>query len=284
MRYVPYDPTQITYPPNWHERVDTAREKIEAASPEQRSAEVNKHRLWSEPKLKQELANIMAHKCWYTEAPQIGTDADIDHFRPKNAVKDVSRPSGEKHPGYWWLALEPANFRFSCIVANRRRRDVETGVVGGKADEFPLWDEDTRAWTPSDDYDLEQPLLIDPCNPAEVALITFSENGEATTRYNKTEKPRLFTKADRSIKLYHLNHSDFVKARISIRDTLKKCIEDAQRYYKRLDDANTDTERAYARAICYLRKARSEKAPFSSFASAVLEPYRSDDSLIPVFL
>jgi hypothetical protein len=168
-------------------------------------------------------------------------------------------------------------------VANRLRRDIETGQVGGKADEFPIWDESNRAWCPDDDCDLEQPLLIDPCNPAEVALITFGENGEATTRHSKEQMPRLFAKAETSIRLYHLNHSEFVKARITIRDTLTKYIEDAKRYYKRLDTAGADTEHAYMRAIERLRDACSEQSPFSSFAISILEPHRLEDSLAPVF-
>lgn len=184
---------------------------------------------------------------------------------------------------YWWYAFDPANFRYSCIVANRLRRDIETGNVGGKADEFPIWDERNRAWCPDDDCDVEQPLLIDPCNLADVALITFGENGEATTRHSKEQMPRLYAKAHTSIRLYHLNHSEFVKARIDIRDALTKNIEDAKRYYRRLDSGDADTEHAYMRAIEGLREACSERSPFSSFAISILEPHRLEESLAPVF-
>ena len=282
MRFVPYNPAEISYPPDWELKANAARREIEAAPPDNRSDEVRKYRgLWSE--LKSELARITNGKCWYTESLQAGTDTDIDHFRPKNAVKGVTKSTGENHPGYWWLALEPANFRFSCIVANRRRRDVETGIVGGKADEFPIWNEETRAWEPNNDCDLEQVLLIDPCNPADVALITFGENGEAIPRYSEDEKPRLFKKAKCSIKLYNINYSDFVKARITIRNTLMKHIEDAQRYFKRLDSSGPDIDHAYMRAISDLREACSEKSPYSSFAIAILTPHRMDESLFPVF-
>jgi hypothetical protein len=285
MRHVNYDPGKIKYPDGWHERAEAARKSIKDASADTRSEKVKKYQpLWAE--LKPILAEVMRGKCWYTEAPQAGagTDTDVDHFRPKNAVKGVRKnDTNEEHPGYWWRALEPDNFRYSCIVANRPRRDIETGHVGGKVDEFPIWDEKTRAWKPDDDCNAEQPLLIDPCNPAEVALITFAENGEATARHNKSERPRYFAKADCSIKLYHLNHSEFVKARIGIRDKLVKYIEDARRYYKQLDDADANTEHAYMRTIEHLREARNEYSPFSSFAVAFLEPYRLDDSLAPVF-
>lgn len=282
MRYVPYDPTKIKYPSDWHERAKAALKAVEDASEAEKSDIVNKHRLWAE--LKSELAPIMNDKCWYTEAPQAGTDTDVDHFRPKNAVKGVKKSgTDEIHPGYWWLAFDPANYRYSCIVANRRRRDVETGFVGGKADEFPLWDETNRAWCQTDDCDIEQPLLIDPCNPADVALIIFGEDGEAKPRHEESKSPRFFAKADRSIKLYHINHTDFVKARIKLRDSIMKFVEDARTYYKRLDSGNADADRAYMRAIEELRKACNEKAPFSGFAMEILEPYRTEECLAGVF-
>lgn len=283
MRYVPYDPGKINIPPGWQAKAQAARAAVDAVAPEQRAAEINKHSdVWKD--LKPELAKIMNNKCWYTEAPQIGTDTDVDHFRPKNAVKGVRKTStGEEHPGYWWLAFEPTNYRYSCIVANRRRRDVETGNVGGKADEFPISNETQRAWCPTDDCKEEQSLLIDPCNREEVELITFAEDGEAKERHSKSEKPGPHEKAKRSIELYHLNHTDFVKARISIRVKLKRLIEDAQCYYQELDNNSANTQRAYSSAIQDLREACSEQASFSSFAIAMLQPYRLDDSLTGVF-
>jgi hypothetical protein len=196
-------------------------------------------------------------------------------------VKGVKNPATRApHPGYWWQAFDPTNFRYSCIVANRRRRDLETGRVGGKADEFPLWEEKKRAWKPQDDCNEEQPLLLDPCNPADVALITFAENGEAIPRYSEQDKPRLYARAKKSEELYHLNHSDFVKARINIRVQLEKLIEDSERYYRKLDNGDATNDYAYMRAIVQLREACSEKAPFSSFALAYLQPYRTKDSLV----
>lgn len=283
MRHIKYDPSKIEYPDGWLERAEAARKAVESAAPDKRADEIKKYSdLWAA--LKPKLLPLSNGKCWYTEAPQFGTDIDVDHFRPKNSVKGVTRAnSGDKHLGYWWRAFEPENYRISCIVANRPRRDLETGELGGKHDEFPLWDEKCRAWCPDDDCDDEQPLLIDPCNAAEVALITFGENGEATIRHSKNEKPKSFAKADCSIKLYHINHSDFVKARIAIRDELKKHMADAKRFYKRLETGDAQIEHSYRRAIEALRDACNERAPFSSFAVAILQAYRADESLDPVF-
>jgi hypothetical protein len=284
MRAVQYKPNQLNYPDNWMERAQKALDAAANSTEEERAAIVNRYRLlWAE--LKPELAKVMHGKCWYTESLQVGTDTDVDHFRPKNSVKNVKRKgTQESHPGYWWKAFDPQNYRYSCIVANRLRRDVETGIVGGKADEFPLWDEKERAWIPSDNCEDEQPLLIDPCNAAEVAWITFADNGEATEKYHRDDKPKCFEKANQSILLYHLNHPDFVRERIKIRDNLRKSIEDAKRYYQKLDEGDATVSFAYQRAIEALRQACSEKAPFSSFAIAMLRPYSFHDFLEGVFI
>ncbi|MDD2342535.1 MAG: hypothetical protein PHV54_06565 [Tolumonas sp.] len=79
-------------------------------------------------------------KCWYSEVPRIGTDFNIDHFRPKGAVKKAKRIYASKiingksqnHSGYWWLAFEPKNYRYSCQYANQPRDN------GGKHDYFPF--------------------------------------------------------------------------------------------------------------------------------------------------
>lgn len=284
MRAVPYDPKKIKYPDGWKERAKKAFDAVAKASNKDRSELVNKYRdVWAE--LKPELAKVMHGKCWYTESMQVGTDTDVDHFRPKNSVKNARKKgSKKKHTGYWWLAFKPENYRYSCIVANRLRRDVETNLVGGKADEFPLWEEYERAWTPDDNCNDEQPLLIDPCNPADVALITFIENGEAAARYKQEDKPKQFEKATKSIFLYHINHTDFVRERIKIRDNLNKHIEDAKRYYARLDDGDANDDYIYGRSIEQLRQACNESAPFSSFAIAMLRPYRMDERLEGVFI
>lgn len=285
MRYVPYDPNKIEYPDNWAQKAKETLDAVAAASDDEKAQLVNKYRdIWAV--LKPELAKVMRNKCWYTEAKQVGTDTNVDHFRPKNSVKGIVHPvTGQRHIGYWWSAFAPSNYRYSCIVANRSRRDIETGNVGGQSDEFPLWVESERAWSPDDSCDDEQPLLIDPCNAAEVAYITFLENGEAVERHKEETNKLFYKKANVSIRLYHLNHNEFVKERIKIRDDIMKHIEDAKRYYQKMgrDSVDADGQRGYNRAIEQLRRFRNEESPFSSFATAILRPYRFEECFEGVF-
>src|SRR5438045_318094 len=99
MRYIE---TEYLIPPaGWLERVRTAQKAIAAvgnllktdpvdeipAILIQLKALVNAQgRLWSV--FKKVLEEASNRKCWYCEAKQSRSDMAVDHFRPKNAVKE----------------------------------------------------------------------------------------------------------------------------------------------------------------------------------------------------
>lgn len=101
-----------------------------------------------------------ADKCAYCEGP-IGaqTLGDVEHFRPKSAVRDqdnkvVYAAKGQPHQGYWWLAYSHTNLLPSCNMCNRY-----TKVAGGKGERFPV--AGYRATKPGEER-RERPLLIHP--------------------------------------------------------------------------------------------------------------------------
>lgn len=98
------------------------------------------------------------------------------------------------------------------------------------------------------------------------------------------DRKRSFDRAEASIEYYNLNHSDFKKARIAIRDELTRRIENAERYFKKLDTGDADHDLAYEEAITDLRSAYSSKSPYSSYAIAFLDRFRTSDSLAAVFM
>ena len=67
--------------------------------------------LWSD--IKEDLAALSFGKCWYCESRENRSDLTVDHFRPKNKVKECS-----SHYGYWWLAFCPLNYRYACDLCN----------------------------------------------------------------------------------------------------------------------------------------------------------------------
>lgn len=278
MRRIEYDPAKISFPADWKDKAaKLLQELVDAADDPTRQKILGdqNNRIWSELKL--ELRKLSHGKCWYTEALQAGTDVDVDHYRPKRRVAELIAAE-LPHPGYWWLAYDPSNYRFSCIVANRRRQDVEAGRTGGKADHFPIQHETDRAYTKDVDFGAEKPLLIDPCVAHEPELITFKEDGEAMPRF-PVDQAYKHGKAAKSIELYSINHSEFVTARLELRDRIEKLKKDAKRFFSKLETGDAVHESGYASAIAELARLRSAPAPFSAFCAAMIEPSSHEDYL-----
>jgi hypothetical protein len=273
MRHLEIEFSHLQLPDDWHVKSQALTDAMLAEPNANKRAKIIEKNQAHWKSIKPALAKLFNHKCWYTEAPQQGTDVDVDHFRPKKRVQETLSTSAP-HDGYWWLAFRIDNYRFSCIVANRRRTDVETGAPGGKADHFPLCDEKKRAKTPTCDMEEEQPVLLDPLKATDVQLLQFKQDGEAMPRFSVEKSPRKFMRADMSIAYYNLNHSDFVRCRIELRDIIDKEIKAASRYYNKLETGDADNDLAYEEAIRKLRKMRSKDAPFSSFCVAYLDQYR----------
>lgn len=122
--------------------------------------------IYSHAQVKQALDRLFHGKCAYCEFRTTGgSDWDVEHFRPK------ARPAERAdHPGYYWLTYDWNNLYLSCKHCNQRRIDrprwgesIKLPAAAGKANQFPLADESTRAMDPSYDVKAEKRLLIDPC-------------------------------------------------------------------------------------------------------------------------
>ena len=98
--------------------------------------------------LKQHLFDLSGGRCAYCEAVVKHVDyGDVEHYRPKAAVRDDPR-----HTGYYWLAYEPTNLLPSCGLCNK---------PPGKQDQFPVC-AGTRVSVPGSPIENEQPLLLNP--------------------------------------------------------------------------------------------------------------------------
>ncbi|WP_394795777.1 hypothetical protein [Armatimonas sp.] len=89
-------------------------------------------------------------KCCFCERI-VGSDSDVEHFRPKRAVCQESERDMLK-PGYYWLAYDWENLFLCCRSCNQRF----------KRSYFPLQDKDRRARSHADDLTQESPLFIHP--------------------------------------------------------------------------------------------------------------------------
>lgn len=224
--------------------------------------------IWS--RLKPKLEALSDRKCWYCEAREIRSDRAVDHYRPKNNVRDSDPP----HQGYWWLAFDPLNYRLCCTYCNSRRKDRETGAVGGKGDYFPLEDEARRLLPESRDFHNEGALLIDPCKPGDVALLWFTDDGRVTPKHDKNLNPFAFKRADISIEQYNLNERDIKDKRLGLYDDIKKLIERGDFHY--VDYLNGDPNAGFAidGIIEDLAKYVKKDAEFSAFAIATIKGFR----------
>ncbi len=104
---------------------------------------------WS---VKNTLLHAQHGKCCYCESKVRATSyGDVEHYRPKGAVKQVKEQRVE-YPGYYWLAYDWNNLLFSCAVCNQSHK----GTL------FPLENLDARARSHHDSIDNERPLFVNP--------------------------------------------------------------------------------------------------------------------------
>lgn len=170
-------------------------------------------------------------KCAYCESSFVHVSpADIEHFRPKSAVK-IDEKTGDKKvqelkPGYYWLAAEWDNLLLSCIDCNRRRnQDAIAGdgeIASGKATIFPLADEKLRVRDHSTWKDQlesvkkeeKSRLLLNPCidDPAEHLKFRMRYEGKKLLGVF-AEAVNDSLKGQKSINIYGLNRAGLVWAR-----------------------------------------------------------------------
>ncbi|WP_156369943.1 HNH endonuclease signature motif containing protein [Frigoribacterium sp. Leaf164] len=268
------DTDLVDVPTDWLERAAllkleiTEKYKLEDKEPFKKTM-AKAAKLWSE--LKMPLAFASHGKCWYCECRQIRSDLQVDHFRPKGRVAEDAA-----HSGYWWLALEPDNFRLACQYCNQYRRGVKTSKGGGKADRFPLRDGSARATNASDAISAESATLLDPTSAQDVHLLTFGLDGRPSSNTLWcTPDSWAESRATSSIEIYHLDHPGIVDQRKKLNRTLGRTFDDT---LSALIGGGGD---AQARAILKrnfdaLARAIRPQSEHSSAARAYLRSRRAD--------
>lgn len=104
MRHLDIDFSQLELPQGWRDKAQQLSDSLRDAKNEKQRSDIinNNQDHWKV--VKPLLASLFNYKCWYTEAPQQGTDVDVDHFRPKKRVQETLS-TVTPHEGYWWLAF-----------------------------------------------------------------------------------------------------------------------------------------------------------------------------------
>ncbi len=279
MRFVLQEDVYDNLPTNWDDQVARAKAYMETKVDEARTAAAAAGKSAAEI---EELALEARHKainsrqavwraavralqqasdgkCWYCESIQDRSDNAVDHFRPKNSVIEATG-----HPGYWWLAFDWKNFRYSCTFCNSKRRDVVGGTEGGKQDHFPIIPPPPHARSNTDPPDRAK--LLDPTNDNDTKLLTFLPNGlPHPVRRDRVSVNRV----EESVRLYHLDHVILVRKRKRIADDISQHVNNANIANTSGDDANY---RFHKKEIIKCVRAKAE---YSTAARVYLQAYRN---------
>lgn len=197
--------------------------------------------------LKEWLLALSYGKCWFTEARDIASHCDVEHFRPKKEALDLA---GNARDGYWWLAFDYTNFRAAGNVPNRKK--------GGW---FPLADGSLCSTHDQRCEDSEQPYLLDPVNDADWALLAFDDEGNAIPVPGASQWD--VQRVEESSKRLKLNEHDALPAeRRRIWQAMTKAINDfldaKKKYHPRINPMVKVTIEERAREIRQLTRPDAE--------------------------
>lgn len=192
---------------------------------------------------KESMQEVSNYKCWFSEAPEMVGFFHIEHFRPKKKIVklhhsinyiELDRTNWDE--GYWWLSFNWKNYRLSGPSVNSSY----------KKNYFPLSPLSSVSLNFTNNYGLEQNVLIDPCVAGDPGLITFDIDGTAIPSENEVTEKWLFDRADISIKIYGLNdHEPLLNGRKAVLDTCSRLLKKANDKKKRLDKLKNKTSTIY---------------------------------------
>lgn len=253
MRYVANDT-----PPDarWLERARVVLDRLAAADDDDARASIIDREADLYRELRSWLLDKSHGKCWFSEAKELFSHFEVEHFRPKKKAREADGPTC---PGYWWLAFDWHNFRICGNVGNRK-----------KGTYFPLKGGCRRATAANRCLDDELPSLLDPSDSADPGLIDFDEEGRirpsaaAATDWDK-ERVRV------SVERYRLDFEPLEQDRRRIWTECRMKIDDCTEALTNAQQNDSEASRTKAKGIMTeLRKLCAENAPLSRVARSCL--------------
>lgn len=206
--------------------------------------------------LKKWLSELSYGKCWYCESSSERAAADVDHFRPKAGVT-CDRKELANHDGYYWLAYDWSNFRYSCQRCNRSEKDGDS--LFGKINEFSLSDENLRNYSPTC-ANQEISKLLDPCASNDPDLLAHLINGNI---HPANDSGEAHERAEYTCRILGLNSYGVPKKKRDAWEPISILIEELG-----------ENERVKA---ILRNKLNSIETEYSSFFKAAISGYRDKD-------
>ena len=194
MRYIDLE----NNPPadDWIQRADNLTQQlIDAGSENERNRIIDDNQdIWGE--LKDHLRGLSGNKCWYSESKNDSAHCHVDHFRPKKRAIDEN---GDDQGGYWWLAFNWLNYRYSAPVENIRKRDY-----------FQV--NANKAKTPNDAIEDEDIRFLDPTDIEDPDKLAYTNEGLVTPK-NSDKTNRSYIQAEYTIRRMNLNKQEMKDSR-----------------------------------------------------------------------
>jgi len=210
--------------PAWLARAAKLAEDVEAHATAGTLPAMRKNWVKHWSGLRSAMYRLVGRKCWYCESPINSSRPHVDHFRPKSRVsEDLS------HDGYYWLAYEWSNYRLSCEFCNSSTDDAPSGRRTTKVDHFPLLNPQSRAKTPVDAIEYEQPVLLDPSDAGDCAHLDFDAMGRARRSILIPHSPAEIAagecRAEKSIEIYGLDRPGLENSRRIVMNNITVLLE-----------------------------------------------------------
>ena len=255
MRYIPrneYSPAE-----EWKNVADQLTADLESAADDVERKKIigKKPSHWG--KIKSDLLNLSKGKCWFSEARDVYSHLDVEHFRPKNFVAK-SLDSSERE-GYWWQAYEWDNFRICGNVGNRKKGNF-----------FPLKAGSVAATSATKNIDDEIYYILDPCDEDDPDLLSFGMEGKAipSDHCGEWDKQRVEVTVEK-LKLYH---GPLEEARREVWNICNRLINECENLAIKFHASPSATKKQRIKDIRKeLRKMIAFNAEFSRVAIACLE-------------
>lgn len=269
MRTIDISNLENLIPDGWKENAQKLKVSLEGKTAIERRKIFKDNPIWQE--LLVVFKGLSNNKCWYSEAQEVMSDMDVDHFRPKNEAKQIEDGKIIIRDGYWWLAYDWKNYRLSSIYSNRLRKDKHTdeNEAYGKGSFFPLRNGCLPA-TCDDELDDEVIYLLNPTNPNDPDLLFFSDDGSAIPSVEKDSEPWNYARAEVSIDIYHLNHTPLKDARLVVWNLCQRKIDQIKTINQKIYRTSGDNARIEI-IKAELREMMQKSSEFSAVALACVE-------------
>ena len=262
-------------------------------APPAKPAKAFKFAAYKSNDVKNAIELLFHDKCAYCETHHgAGGPVDIEHFRPKGAIKE-----DPNHQGYWWFAMDWNNLLYSCLDCNRMRGQVlvRPGMTheqveierqktkrqnAGKKDSFPI--RNARLQPEQNDIASEDALLLDPtrCDPSDHLTFVADENDRCLViAKGPPNNPDPY--GQMSIQVFGLNRSALVDARSML---WKKLRVQSEFLKEALDEhAAATTDQAKSKALDRARRIWLEleswaapEQPYSGMTATFLDKLKAE--------